>query len=83
MRWLNAMFAVVVSFLAMAGFVSAQTTTGTITGRVIDAQKLSVPGATITVAGPMLQGLQTAVSSENGDYIVPLLPPGSYKVTFE
>ena len=83
MRCLSALFAVAVLFVVSPRPVSAQTTTGTVTGRVIDAQRLSVPGATITVAGPMLQGLQTAVSSENGDYIVPLLPAGTYKVTFE
>jgi hypothetical protein len=61
----------------------AQTTTGTITGRVIDTQDLPVPGVTVTAASPVLQGVQVAVSSENGDYIVPLLPPGTYAVVFE
>ena len=42
-----------------------------------------MPGVTVTVAGPNLQGSLTAVSSENGDYIVPRLPPGTYTVTFE
>ncbi len=68
--------------LATATTLAAQTTTGTITGRVVDDQGLSVPGATITVTSPVLQGVQTAISSENGDYIVPLLPPGTYTVTF-
>ena len=46
--------------LIAAGFwaasVSAQSTTGTISGRVVDAQGLSVPGATVTAASPNLQG---------------------------
>jgi hypothetical protein len=71
-RRLTASFAATLAFLAAAA-ASAQTITGTITGRVVDSQGLSVPGVTITVASPALQGLQTAVSSENGDYIVP--PP--------
>jgi hypothetical protein len=30
-----------------------------------------------------LQGVRTATTSENGDYSVPLLPPGDYTVSFE
>ena len=29
---------------------------------------------------PMLQGTRTAVTSESGDYLIPLLPPGTYTV---
>ena len=69
--------------LAMAtpGFAQGSPT-GTISGRVSsDAGPL--PGVTVTATSPALQGSRTAVSSENGDYILPLLPPGAYKVTFE
>ena len=83
MRWLHASVFLVFSFIAAAATVSAQTTTGTITGRVVDDQNLSVPGVTITVASPALQGVQTAITSVNGDYIVPLLPPGTYTVKVE
>ena len=61
---------------------SAQTTSGTITGRVVDNQSLAVPGVTVTVESPNLQGALSAVTSENGDYILPQLPPGTYTVTF-
>ena len=37
--------------LACAGLASAQGTTGTISGRIVDSQGLAVPGATVTVAG--------------------------------
>src|SRR5262245_43268938 len=57
--------------------------TGTISGRVIDTDGLPVPGATVTVSSPALQGLRTAPTSANGDYIVPFLPAGDYEVTFE
>ena len=65
-----------------AGPASAQTTSGTITGRVVDNQSLAVPGVTVTVESPNLQGALSAVTSENGDYILPQLPPGTYTVTF-
>jgi Carboxypeptidase regulatory-like domain/TonB dependent receptor len=83
MRWVNVSGSVLFAFWFTAGSLSAQTTTGTITGRVVDDQGLSVPGVTITAESPALQGAQTAVTSVNGDYIVPLLPPGAYQVTFE
>ena len=37
----------------------------------------------VTVASPALQGVRTANTSPNGDYIVPFLPAGDYDVTFE
>ena len=73
--------------LIAAGFwaasASAQSTTGTISGRVVDAQGLAVPGVTVTAASRNLQGVVTTVTSENGDYILTLLPSGPYTVTFD
>jgi hypothetical protein len=56
--------------------------TGTISGHVIDPAGLPVPGATVTVASPGLQGVRTATTSANGDYLIPFLPAGEYDVTF-
>jgi hypothetical protein len=66
-----------------AGAARAQTTTGTISGHVVDTQNLPVPGVTVSAASPNLQGTRTANTSPNGDYILTLLPPGTYSVTFE
>src|SRR5947199_8648090 len=57
--------------------------TGTISGHVTDPDGLAVPGATVTVASPVLQGVRTTTTSPNGDYIIPFLPAGDYDVTFE
>ena len=75
--------------LAVAGLLlfvaasvgAAQETTGTVTGRVTDAQNLPIPGATVTVTGP--QGSKTAVSDADGRYAVPFLTPGTYGVKAE
>jgi outer membrane receptor for ferrienterochelin and colicin len=72
-----------VALLLNASLASAQSTTGTISGRVVDAQQLPVPGVTVNAESPNLQGIRTAVTSENGDYIISLLPPGVYTITFE
>lgn len=67
-----------------AGPVIAQTTpTGTLTGRVTDPAGLILPGVTVTVSSPALQGTRTAVTSGNGDYIIPFLPAGEYTVVFD
>src|SRR6187549_642749 len=66
-----------------AGAAMAQATTGTLRGHVGDAQGLALPGVTVTATSPNLQGTRSAVTSENGDYVLTLLPPGSYTVSFE
>jgi outer membrane receptor for ferrienterochelin and colicin len=82
MRWFKALLVFAFAVL-LTSSAAAQTTTGTISGRIVDSQGLALPGVTVTVAGPNLQGTLTAVSAENGDYIVPRVPPGTYTVTFE
>jgi outer membrane receptor protein involved in Fe transport len=69
--------------LLSTGFVSAQSTTGTISGHVSDSQGLAVPGVTVSVSSPNLQGVRGTVTSEIGDYLVTLLPSGTYTITFE
>ena len=67
----------------VAVFVQAQgVPTGTITGRV-NAEGSSLPGVTVTVASPSLQGTRTTVTGSSGDYIIPYLPAGQYTVTYE
>jgi len=81
MRWLKTVIGVAAAILLTAGSAAAQTT-GTISGRVVDGQGLSVPGVTVNVEGLNLQGILSVTTSENGDYIVPQLPAGTYTVTF-
>jgi hypothetical protein len=58
-------------------------TMGTLSGKVVDPDGLAMPGVTITATSPSLQGARTIVSSPNGDFVLPLLPAGDYKITFE
>jgi hypothetical protein len=57
--------------------------TGTIRGVVIDAQNLPVPGVTVTVTSPALQGQRTTVTERDGTYVLRLLPAGDYTITYE
>ena len=67
--------------LALAGLAAAQETTGTLSGRIVDAQGLAVPGATINVTGP--QGARSVVTDGAGRFSVPFLIPGIYAVRAE
>ena len=68
-------------FLFASLGVYAQTT-ATLTGTVTSDGK-ELPGVTVTVSSPNLQGTRTTVSGANGDYVFPSLPPGTYQVRFE
>ena len=74
---------VLVAVLAAPVQVRGQATTGSISGRVVSSDREPLPGVTITTASPMLQGVRIAVTSESGAYLIPLLPPGTYTVSFE
>ena len=42
-----------------------------------------LPGVTVTVKSPAMQGTRTTTTDVNGNYNIAAVPPGSYKVTFE
>ncbi|HKO56294.1 MAG TPA: TonB-dependent receptor [Thermoanaerobaculia bacterium] len=60
----------------------AQTTTANLTGRAT-TEGQPLPGATVTIASRALQGTRAFVTSIDGTYLFPSLPPGPYTVTFE
>ena len=57
--------------------------TGTIRGAVVDTQGLSLPGVTVTVRSPSLQGTRATSTDINGRYALPQLRPGNYAAVFE
>jgi len=59
----------------------AQETTGTITGQVVDAQGLGVPGATVTITSA--QGDRTYVTDNEGRFFAPFLTPGPHSIRVE
>lgn len=70
--------------LALAGTAAAQgVQTGVITGTITSSDGLSLPGATVSIQSPALQGTQTTVTDVNGVYVLRGLPPGEYVITFE
>src|SRR5260221_10754563 len=71
-----------VTLIAMAIPAFAQTT-GRLVGTVEDAQGAMLPGVTVTVTSPQLQGASTAITDASGQYRFPALPPGTYHVKAE
>jgi outer membrane receptor protein involved in Fe transport len=66
-------------FVAVSAFAQ---TTAQLTGNVTsDGNPL--PGVSVTISSPSLQGTRTAVTGEAGAYNFPALPPGEYTVVFE
>jgi hypothetical protein len=69
--------------LVLPASLSAQESRGRITGRVVDASKATVPGATVTVTD-VSRGTTVAVTTnEQGLFQVPFLLPGVYRVEVE
>lgn len=56
--------------------------TGDVRGSVVDEKGISLPGVEIRAVSPHLQGMRTVLSSRTGDFHIPLLPVGTYKLTF-
>jgi hypothetical protein len=77
-------FAVALLVGAIApGTVEAQGRS-TLYGRVTDASGAVLPGVTVTVASPhLIKGQETAVTNESGQWRIPALTPGVYRVTAE
>jgi hypothetical protein len=63
--------------------VLAQTSTSSITGRVVDSKDAILPGATVTVTNEATGLSQTQTTTESGVYAFASLPVGSYTVTVE
>jgi outer membrane receptor protein involved in Fe transport len=72
---------VTMAVIALPVMAGAQETTSTITGKIMDAQGLAVPGATVTVTGP--QGVRTVTTDSQGLFSARFLTPGTYTVRAE
>lgn len=84
---MNRIVAVALSVLlgsvAAPAYAQVSATTGSINGKVSDATGGVLPGVTVTIASPNMQGTRTAVTDEQGDYRFPAVPPGDYRITYE
>src|SRR4051794_38704203 len=72
-----------VVMMSMATTASAQQTTGSIAGRVLDEQKGAVPGATVTAKNAATGFARSEVSDSEGLYRITGLPVGSYTLALD
>lgn len=70
------------ALLLPAGFAFAQTAaTGQIAGTVTDPSKAAIAQALVTVTNSSTGAVRSAKTNADGDYTVPVLPPGNYSVS--
>src|SRR5205085_10917446 len=77
-KWL-----VISAFLASALCMRGQEARGTLLGRVSDTSDAIISGANVRVLNADTGVQFTSVSNKSGDYMFPLLVPGTYSVTVE
>src|SRR5216683_2065792 len=73
----------VIMMIARAALVSAQGTTGSISGFVTDDTSAALPGATVTVRQVETDQTRVLVTDGAGRYRAQQLVPGRYDVTVE
>ena len=74
-------------FVLTLGFAPVRAQTGQIfgeiVGRVDDDAGGVLPGVTVSLSGPAIMGVRSAVTNPDGQYRFPGINPGSYQVKFE
>jgi Carboxypeptidase regulatory-like domain/TonB dependent receptor len=69
--------------LILPNSARSQAVNATLSGKIIDASGGSVAKATVTASNVATGFSRSALTSDNGDYSIPALPAGEYKVTVE
>src|SRR5512138_1723734 len=79
-RFMRVAVPALLAFTVAAGAFGA--TTGTFFGAITDSDGSALPGVTVTITSPVLQGSRTATTNAAGEYNFPLLPPGEYRAEY-
>ncbi|HXH68785.1 MAG TPA: TonB-dependent receptor [Pyrinomonadaceae bacterium] len=76
-------FPLLIGILLLAQIVSAQSqaTTGNIEGRVVDTNGAAVANVTVTAKSQDTGLEKNVTTTEDGNFVLPFLPPGNYTVT--
>jgi len=70
-------------YLLAVSYIAAQEITGTILGAVTDSTGATVPGAKVTVRNVETNVERNYSTNDQGLFLFPLLPAGSYELTVE
>jgi hypothetical protein len=85
-KWIRSLgkhLSLFISIYVLALGLALAIETGEIKGKVADESGAGLPGVEITATSPSLQGTRTVFSSKDGHFQFPLLPVGTYKLTFK
>ena len=83
LNFLCAVWTCVLSLAFCSSTLMAQSaTTGALTGTVTDPSGAVISNATVTATNAGTGQSRTAATDANGSYMLSLLPPGNYRITF-
>jgi hypothetical protein len=68
-------------FVALAGYVKAQTSNGTLVGTVVDPSGLALSGASVSIQSADTGAIRTTTTIDNGSYRIESILPAVYTVT--
>src|SRR5262250_3510673 len=69
--------------VAVLGAGASQASAQSLAGTVHDTSGAVLPGVTIEASSPaLITKVRTGISDESGQYRIPDLPPGTYKISF-
>src|ERR1700734_4087575 len=77
------LFFATLAFLLFSVAALAQTTAGRVLGTLTDQSGAAVPGATVSITDAQRGIARTVTTDDSGDYSVPDLQPGTYKIHVE
>jgi hypothetical protein len=80
-QWLP--FPAIILGVWLCGNLAAQMITGTILGTVTDSSGAVVPDAAVTITNEGTNAAVTTHTGGSGEYVIPMLPPGQYKVDIQ
>ncbi len=83
MRTRDIVLAVVMSFCVGGISYGQAASTGTILGRVSDISDAALPNASVTIVNTATGASRKLQTNQSGEYTLPELKPGPYKVTVE
>src|SRR5450759_4598161 len=75
------LFTAAIALIGTAGM--AQTGVSTLVGTIRDSTGATIPSAKVVVVNPETSFRSETTTSQQGDYYVPYLSPGTYRLTVE
>jgi hypothetical protein len=80
---MRTLFVWIAAGLGVPAFLRAQTSNGSISGRVLDPSEAAVPQAKVAVVNEATRIAASTISNDSGVYAFPTLTPGIYRLEVE